>query len=250
MLHVVLWKWVQHKFRVTYTPEHVNIVSQMVRRNVQRQEVQVHCITDDDHGIWGPTKCHKLWEDFNDLPNATGRELPSCYRRLKLFDIPTQAKLGFKPGDRICSLDLDSIVLGPLDDIFERLDKNNASYGGWGVPGTFHQTVFNGSFWSFKSHDPTMQHVWSAFKPSESPRLALKANFLGSDQAWLSMCFTKDPRSMAIRFPDFASYPREIRRTNTVDRRTRIVFFHGARKPWHPEETRKHNWITKVWRTS
>lgn len=248
VLHVVLWKWDQPNFRVKYTSEHVNIVAQMVERNVKRRPVRVHCITDAPEGIDPKVKVHKLWNDFNDVANATGNNLPSCYRRLKLFDIATQAQLGIAAGDRVCSLDLDSIVLNSLDDLFDRIDETKAPYAGWGVPGHHHMTVFNGSFWTFVAGNPALQYVWSSFDPKESPKIALRLGFLGSDQAWLSMHMTKDDQSCPIRFPDFASYPREVRRTKVLDRRTKIVFFHGARKPWFVEEMRSNPWITRAWR--
>lgn len=249
MLHVVLWKWVQPNFRERYTDLHVNIVAQMVRRNIQRRAVRVHCITDEPHGIWEPTIVHELWRDFDDLPNVTGKHLPSCYRRLKLFDRATQEKLGIVVGDRVCSLDLDSIVLLQLDDVLDQIETSKAPYGGWAVPGTYHKTVFNGSFWTFVAGDH-MQHVWSTFDPKDSPKQAFTNGFLGSDQGWLSFKFARDPNSFAIRFPDFASYPREIRRSGLLDRRTKVVFFHGSRKPWHPDELKKHPWIVRAWRTS
>lgn len=248
MLHIVLWKWVQPNFRAVYTDEHVNIIASMLRRFITRHEVQVHCVTDQPYGIDPWVKCHQLWDDFSDLPNVTGKHLPSCYRRLKLFDVATQQSLGFAAGDRICSLDLDSIIMQSLDNFFDGLNKLNPRFAGWGKRGTYHQTVYNGSFWSFIAGDETLQRVWSSFDPKTSPRVALTKGFLGSDQGWLSLNFVGAPGSHPIRLPDFASYPQEVRRTGIIDKRTCIVFFHGSRKPWHNHEYGDNPWIKKVWR--
>lgn len=247
MVHVVLWKWKQAGFRETYTAEHVNIVARMCISNLPGMQVRVKCVTDDPEGIMYPVETFPLWKDHDGLVNATGTHLPSCYRRLKLFDRLTQYEMGIPAGDWIVSIDLDSIVLAPFNALFKRMEELNAIYGGWGVRGTYHQTVFNGSFWLFRAGD-TLQPLWSKFDPAVSPKLALSKGFLGSDQAWLSMNLTSRNDVYPIRAPEFVSYPREVRRTHTLDRRTMIVFFHGSRKPWHPMEVRHQPWIARHWR--
>jgi hypothetical protein len=76
----------------------------------------------------------------------------------------------------------------------------------------------------------------------------MSAGFLGSDQGWLSLQFAKSNDTCPIRYPEFASYPREVRRTGLIDKRTKIIFFHGSRKPWHIQEQRDQPWIAKYWR--
>lgn len=254
MLNIVLWKWKQPIVhgrpppdRMEYTSKFVNIVTGMLQKQLLGIEYRVICVTDDAEGIEAPAQAFPLWDDHANLKNATGQHLPSCYRRLKLFDRETQQGMGIGVGERIVSLDLDSIVLGPLGDLFARIEASNCVFAGWGVRGTYHQTVYNGSFWTFKA-GRHLQKLWSDFDPAESPRLCLRKSFLGSDQAWISMHFTSRVDAMPIRFPDFASYPREVRRANVLDRRTKIVFFHGARKPWQQMELRHQPWIQQHWR--
>lgn len=246
MLHVILWKWKQAGFRDVYSSEYTNIVSSMVRLNLPGVAHRVVCVTDDPEGIDPPTETFPIWGDHNDLLNASGKHLPSCYRRLKLFDRGTQIALGINEGDRIMSLDTDTIILQSFSDIIARIDKSKAVFAGWGVRGLYHQTVFNGSFWTFLAGDH-LQEMWSRFDPIRSPHACLKQGFLGSDQAWLSMNFALRKDVLPIRTPEFLSYPREVRRTHSLDRRARIVFFHGSRKPWHPAEYRQQTWITKLW---
>lgn len=247
MLHVFLWKWDQPNFRVKYTFEHVNIVSQMVRDNLGGVPLRVVCITDEPYGIDPPTETFPLWTDHDNIANATGRHLPSCYRRLKLFDYETQRALGVGGTDRIISLDLDSIVLNPLHELIHKMNMSKAPFCGWAKRGTYHQRVFNGSFWSIIAGHH-LQHIWSDFDPATSPRAALVKGFLGSDQGWLSMHFAQRTDVCGIAYPDFASYPQEIRKLGRLDKRTKVVFFHGSRKPWFPEERRSQPWISRYWR--
>lgn len=244
MLHFVLWKWVQPGFRESYTARYVDIVVNMLKTYCTLPH-RVVCVTDDFTGLEN-VETFPLWTDHAEIPNATGRHLPTCYRRLKLFDRPTQIDLGFLEGERIVSLDLDSIITGQLDDLFNRLDAGDSIFAGWGVRGTYHEMVFNGSFWTFQA-GTHLQHVWSDFDPLVSPRETLVKGFLGSDQSWLSKHFAKRKDIHAFHYPEFASYPREIRRLGRVDSRTKIVFFHGSRKPWHPVERHQQPWITKAW---
>lgn len=247
MFHFVLWKWRQAGFREIYNSDFVNIMVRMIVRNLPGAKFRIVCVTDEPHGIDYPCETRPLWTDHDNLANATGRHLPSCYRRLKLFDRDTQEMLGIPVGDRIISIDLDTIILAPINDVLNRIIASKCAFAGWGVRGTYHQTVFNGSFWTFNAGDH-LQHVWNDFDPIVSPRYCMSKGFLGSDQAWLSLQFAARKDSLAIRFPDFASYPREVRRQRLVDRRSVIVFFHGSRKPWHPMEIRQEPWITKHWR--
>lgn len=245
MIHVIVWLWTQPDFRESYTYKQVNQVSRMVRGHTT-MPVRILAVTDNVYGIDAPTETYPLWKDFENLPNATGRHLPSCYRRLRLFDHATQKAMGIKDGDVICSLDLDSIVTGDLDPLFKKITDSTAVFTGWGVRGTYHEMVFNGSFWAFKAGSH-LQHVWSDFDPGISPRETLAKMFLGSDQSWLSRQFAKRSDVQPIRYPEFASYPREVKRMGKLDARTRIVFFHGARKPWHPIERQAHPWIVRHW---
>lgn len=248
LVHVVLWKWRQSNFRELYTAAYVNIMTGMLRTHMHGMDYRVVCVTDDDTDI-ERDRCDvfPLWADHSATKNATGAHLPSCYRRLKLFDVPTQQAMGISEGERIVSLDLDAIITGHLGDTFTRIDQSGAIFAGWARRGTYHQRVFNGSFFSFRA-GPEMQWMWNTFDPSTSPRKAFTSGFLGSDQSWLSMNLARHSDVCPINYPEFASYPQEVRRLGKIDRRTKIVFFHGARKPWHPDEMRAHPWIIKNWR--
>jgi hypothetical protein len=243
MLHVVLWKWSQPGFRETYTSEHANIVAAMVRRNLKGIPHRVIIVTDEPWGINEDVlKSYPLWGDHDTIANASGQHLPSCYRRLKLFDAATQAALDISPGHRVMWIDLDAVICGPLANIVSRKEK----FVGWGVPGTYHPRVFNGSLVIFTAGQ--LQHIWDKFDPKVSPKAALKSGYLGSDQGWLSMNLAPNHgEAHGVSFPEVMSYPREVRRMKMVHPSTRIVFFHGNRKPWHPHVLRESPWISRFW---
>lgn len=246
MLHIVLWKWKQAKFREIYTSQHVNIMARAVRDSLGEVNHRIVCITDDDAGLDNFIHVYPIWDDYATVPNSSGVHLPSCYRRLKLFDTATQVSLGMRAGERVCSLDIDTVVTGSLVDVFRRIESTGCVYAGWGVKGTFHPRVFNGSFWTFLAGEHT--HLWSTFNAHECRHRILRAGYLGSDQAWLSYNFAKNDNALGIGYPEFASYPREVRKLGKFDHRTKIVFFHGSKKPWHPDVQRLSPWIKRYWK--
>jgi hypothetical protein len=242
LLHIVLWKWTQPNFRETYTADHVNRMAVSLKENLKGLDHRVVCITDDTQGISSPTDTYPLWRDHDNLANVSGKHLPSCYRRLRLFDPETQVALGIKKGDRIVSLDLDALVVGPLNEVLNRKDR----WVGWAVRGLYHPRVFNGSLWQFNAGD--LSEIWTSFNANESPRIAAKAGFMGSDQGWISYKISKQPYAFGWGWPYVASYPREVRLMRVLDRRTRLIFFHGAPKPWHDKTQSESPWIKRYWR--
>lgn len=240
-LQIVLWKWDQPNARATYLAEHVDIMCSMVRRYLHQTPHRIVCVTDDSSGI---TECETapLWLDCNDLPNATGIHLPSCYRRLKLYDRETQKNLGIDKGDRIMGLDLDSLITGDLRPIAERKGR----YVGWSLPNRKGETVFNGSFQMFTAGD--LQNIWSEFDPKKSPREAFKAGFFGSDQSWLSYKLCKQEGSVGLTHPEVSSYPLQNRIQGGLRAETKLIFFHGSEKPWSPNAIKHTPWIERYWR--
>jgi hypothetical protein len=241
MLQIVLWKWEQNGFRHTYTAEHVNVMAAMLHRNLQGIPHRIVCVTDRTDGI-ANCETATLWTDANDLPNASGKQLPSCYRRLKLYDRETQKDIGIDKGDRIMGIDLDTLITGHLRDVV----RTEGRFVGWELKGTEHPLVFNGSLQMFTAGD--LQEIWSKFDPKESPREALRNGFRGSDQAWLSYNLVNKPGSVGLKWPLVASYPLQNRIQGILKAETRIIFFHGSEKPWTPNAKFNTPWIARYWR--
>lgn len=243
MMHVILWKWRQANFRHDYTSEHANIVADMVLRHSHDLKLRIVCVTDDATGL-DMTKIvpYPLWSDHGTLPNRSGVNLPSCYRRLKIFDAETQEAMGIKPGDRVISLDLDSIVANDVRPLWTK----HQHFIGWAVRGQHHLRVFNGSMWMFNAGEH--QHMWTNFDPKRTPDRVHKAGFLGSDQSWLSYNFARDATAGTWAYPQAVSYPKEVKRRPMLSKGTSLVFFHGRHKPWHEDVQKESPWVKEHWR--
>lgn len=241
MLQIVLWKWKGHNRR--FEPDFVNIMCNMLRRNLPHYPHRIICVTDDPYGIVECETAH-LWTDYHDVANASGKHLPSCYRRLKLYDATTQKELGIDKGDRILGLDLDALICTDIRNIVETPGK----YVGWELRGSHHPRVFNGSFQMFDAG--TLQDIWSEFNndPLGAIQAAGHAGFKGSDQAWLSYKLINDEGSVGLRWPDVSSYPLQNKVQGILRRDNRIIFFHGSQKPWDPQARQSTPWIDRYWR--
>jgi len=242
LLHVVLWKWVQPNAREVYRAEHVNVMTAMLHRNLAGLRYRIVCVTDEPRGVECET--FPLWSDHDDLANATKHHLPSCYRRLKLYDPPTQTAMGMKAGERIMSIDLDALITGQLRPLIEA--AKSYRFMGWALPGQHHPKVFNGSLQMFTAGD--LSEIWTDFNAEVSPRQAFRAGWLGSDQSWLSMNLVHRENCDGFGYPAVVSYPRHIRKLAVLDKNSRIIFFHGSRKPWHRESLMESPWIRRYWR--
>lgn len=221
MLTVVCFKWRSPSYSVRYGAESVDILGDMVRRHYTGP-LRFVCITDDARGIDSET--FPLWTDCADLVNASGQQLPSCYRRLKIFDPVTQAALGVRRGERIVSLDLDTIIAANVDSLWDR----DEPFIGWSVKGTHHDRVFNGSMWMLRAGEEA--HVWRNFDPSSSPGIANRKGYLGSDQSWISMQLAG--RAGWTEEDGVFSFPLALAKTERLPDAARVVMFHGFKKPW------------------
>jgi hypothetical protein len=241
MYNIIIWKWAQPNAREVYTSEHVNTFCRMIARNLVGVRYRIICVTDDPKGI---DRCETfpLWGDCDGLPNATNPRLPSCYRRLKIYDPDQQRALLIQNGQRIVSIDLDTLVTGQLGPLLKRSER----FVGWALPGAHHPKVFNGSFQMFTAGD--LAEIWRDFNPNVSPAEAYEARFLGSDQSWLSYRLVNKPGCDGLIYPEVASYPNHVRQLAVLKKETKIIFFHGTRKPWHPTTRRQTPWVDRYWR--
>lgn len=240
MLHILLWKWHQQGFRCPYGAEHVNIMVHQLRRNLTIP-YRALCVTDDADGV--ECESFPLWSDHKALRNASGPHLPSCYRRLRVFDTATQKSMGIVDGDRVVSLDLDTIICQNIDSLFLR----NEPYVGWAVPGARHEKVYNGSMFMFAAGQ--FDWLWQEFDAHKSPFETAKKGFFGSDQAYLSQKLLEfDLVGDWTTNDGVLSYPRDIRSICKLPAYTRMVMFHGRAKPWDDFVMKQSPWVTRYWR--
>lgn len=84
-------------------------------------------------------------------------QVPGCFARLRMFDSEWQRRQGIEPGDRIVCLDLDLVVTGGLDPLFDRREPFVILQGANGV----NPCPYNGSVWMLRAgYRPD---VWSSF---------------------------------------------------------------------------------------
>lgn len=105
-------------------------------------------------------------------------EIKGCFARLRMFDPEWQQANGFLPGDRIVCMDLDLIVTGPLDELFDRPEPFVILQGANAV----NPCPFNGSLWMLQAgYRPDVWHEFSV-------ELAGKIPFheFPDDQAWFA----------------------------------------------------------------
>jgi len=200
-----------------------------LRDGVARHYSKPHqfvCITDEPNALPGIATI-PLWPDL--------AELGGCYRRLKLFD-PDFDLLG----NRFVAIDIDAVIVGSLDPLFDRSDDFVInSHSGKAPIGQ----KYNGSL--ILMNRGARPKVWQDFDAKTTPqKLIRNRGVVGTDQAWIrtvlgggELRFTerdgvydvKHSKGVGQKLPDNA----------------RIVFFSGPRDP--ETEMKKSAWIRDHW---
>lgn len=235
-LTVVCWRWRPDPgYRSKFAPETVNVLRAMVKRHY-RHEHEFVCVTDDPKGIDPDIRIVPLWNDFADVPSPFGVKNPSCYRRLRAF----ARDIGDVFGPRFVSLDLDCVIVGDLDPIWNRSED----FIIWGD--TNPKTDYNGSMFMLTAGArPT---VYESFDPKTSPVKAMRAGKFGSDQGWISYCLGGNEAKWT-KADGVYSFRNDVRYAGRLDlpKGARIVFFHGDVDPWKPLG-QKHEWVRTHYR--
>lgn len=110
--------------------------------------------------------------------DAPWTQVPGCLARMRAFDPAWQAAQGMEAGDRLVCLDLDLIVTGALDPLFDRPEPFVILHGA----NASNPCPYNGSVWMLRAgYRPD---IWSDLTP-ESLRGSAKYEF-HDDQGWLA----------------------------------------------------------------
>lgn len=215
MLTILTWFWSQPNGRATYLPEHVNTWARAVRANLAMPH-RVACVTAQPDGIEPWIDIITPPGDFENVRIPTWNDKkPQCLRRISMF----RPDAGEIFGERFVNMDLDCVIAGPLDPLFDVSDDFRMMIGT--EPKS---RPYNGSMTLMTAG--ARPQVYSEFTP-ERATLAGK-HFLGSDQAWIAFCLgwgekTWTDRDGAVWFsPRYAMQPPECR----------VMFFPGNTKPW------------------
>lgn len=185
---------------------------------------------------------HNLTEDYrfcvlHPLPEDEYlTKMPGCFARLRLFDPEFQRLCGFQEGDRIVCMDLDLIVTGSLDGLFDREEPFTILQG----VNTSNPCPMNGSLWTLRAgYRPD---VWHEF----SPELAAKVPFheFPDDQAWFADMMP-DAGSFGPEDGVYAFMKRGWPKGEQLPRNARIVAFPGWRDP---SQYTRLDWVQQHWR--
>jgi hypothetical protein len=150
---VATWVWGSK-----YGPEYVELLAAGVARNLAQAY---------DFCVFSPS------EEDEHLTT-----IPGCFARLRLFDPAWQERNGFKPGDRILNLDLDLIVTGSLDHLFD----DDAPFRILTGVNAKNPCPYNGSVWRLTiGYRPD---VWTDFSLEAAARVP--HDKFPDDQAWFA----------------------------------------------------------------
>lgn len=225
MIHITTHLWGQKFGR-----EYVDRLAEGVRRHLPRPYKFI-VITEDAkarglrHTTW------EIPEEDRYLLSVKG-----CFCRLRLFDPEWQAEHGIKPGDRIVSLDLDLIVTGPLERLFNRQAPFLILQG----VNTSNPGKFNGSLWMLSAG--YRADIWSEF--SLDAARALPHFEFPDDQAFLE---AKLPDAGAWTDKDgvFAFQKRNWPKGDALPSNAKVVAFPGWRDP---SKFTHLSWVRDHWK--
>jgi hypothetical protein len=246
VISVVCWKWrgkTMGHTRPEYGARHVNTLASMVSRHLKMKH-EVVCVTDDPKGIDGSVRIVPLWDELRDQ----GR----CFLRLKAFSKDMADILG----PRFVSLDLDTVITGPLDPVFDRPE----SFVVWADPSRL--LPYCGSQWMMTAG--AHADVWEKFDHATWQRLKPEKGWHGSDQAWMAHAI---PNAATWGKQDgvysFRMHLLKVRGGDPLGRRLQqrirlkgvprlpenasIVHFHGIYDPSQVHLQNQIPWIAEHW---
>lgn len=235
MLTVVCFWWFDPKGKCNnvyiYGPEHVKVLHSMVKRNLSLPHEFV-CVTDRPDSVPQGIRAVKL-DKSTHIPGTR-------YAKLMLFRRDIEQVLG----KRIAYIDLDCVVVGNLDPIFDREEDlvlwrnpNHAEHNRRAYYNTSIMLLSAGCRPEFRE----------SFSPETSPAKAARRTS-GSDQAWISMLANKkepfwgDGSGIygARRGGDISPGA-----SRELPKDARIVFFPGRREPSMTSVRAQHPWIAE-----
>jgi hypothetical protein len=241
---IVTWVWDGGR---DYAPEHVAVLGRMLARHMT-VPYRLIAIADDIRGDWGAAEVIETPPAARALARLETPEkkgFPSSYRRLWMFSREAAAL-----GPRLMVVDLDIAVTGdwaPLLDV-------DVPFIGWrpgqAWPKPSQEIRLAGGQYLLRAGEVTQ--VWDRFEGTKSILEARKANYRGSDQAWISYCLAGTapvwPKGCGIySIRDMTRDDRQ-KRTLAPPADARVVHFNGRGKPWHAATRAQHPWVGKYWK--
>lgn len=164
-------------------------------------------------------------------------KIKGCFARLRMFDLKWQRKVFSENVDRIVCIDLDVVITGPLDPLFNRAENFVILQGA----NAANPCPFNGSLWLLRpGYRPD---VWSDFSLEAAEKLP-RYEFV-DDQQWMfhklsdAAAWHVGPRSGVYAFQKPA-WPKG----DDLPKDARLVVFPGWRSP---EKFKHLKWVQEHW---
>ena len=227
-LSVVCWLWGDK-----YTPEHVNRLRAMVRRNLALPH-EFYCITDNPEGLDEFVRPVPIWDDFAAWQKHR--------RRLKIF-APEMRDIF---GDRILQIDLDTVVVGDLTPLVDDSD-----FRVWKCPSVGKSGfAYNPSFMLMRTG--ARERVWNEFcaAPHQIAGAARATGWVGTDQGVIGYLLAPHERTWDEGDGLYAF--RDHIRGNDGKRlpgNARLVGFYGPFDPADPALRERYPWLRTNWRS-
>lgn len=238
MLTILTWFW-GDKFDISY----VKILAASVRRHLKRDHKFI-VVTDCPSKFNGDKRIDFIPFEHGDHDLAQRK---GCFVRLKMFSPEWQANPIFDGSDQFVCIDLDTVIIGPLDPLFERAESFVIMQGGNAV----NPCPFNGALQMLRRG----QHpeVWSDFSVKAASKIAFHS--FPDDQGWL---WTKIPNAAGwtcgaetgvyvFRKPGWPGWAdlNEAVTDEQLPKRARLVTFSGWR---NPRKFSHLSWVANNWR--
>lgn len=167
-------------------------------------------------------------------------EIKGCFARLRMFDPDWQKAHGIHPGDRIVQIDLDTVITGPLDPLFDRPEPFVIMQGA----NASNPCPFNGALQMLRAGAHT--EVWSDFSLGAAGKVPFYS--FPDDQGWL---WAKLPNAAGWAVgPEHGIYVYQKRgwpggkANSELPDGARIVTFINK----HPSDVCHLDWVKNNWR--
>lgn len=220
-LVIITWLWGEK-----YGPEDVRKVFGGFRRHLREVHRQV-CVTYQDiEGV-----------ETTPIKDPGLTRWKGCLARLRLFDDVWQRDLGIQRNDRIVNVDLDVVVTGPLDILFD----NVASFKILTGANASNPCPYNGSIFMLRGGEHA--DVWDDFTIERI--LRVPHHEFPDDQAWLAFKLPGAPGWRAgAESGIWAFRKRTWPAGDALPPGAKLVCFPGHRDP---SQFTHLDWVKKHW---
>ena len=222
MLTICTWLW-GNKYDVSY----VDKLFASINRNIS-QPIRRMLVTERERDIILPEGVERHAIKDPELCSVKG-----CFARLRMFDHGWQHNRGIK--DRLVCIDLDAVVTGRLDPLFDCPDDFMIVRG----VNASNPCPYNGSLMMLRAG--TNGHVWTEFSLAAAAKVPFDS--FPDDQGWLA---AKVPNSRGWTSSDgvYAFQKPGWPKGDALPSNARVVAFPGWRDP---SKFVQLSWIQQHW---